>query len=288
MSSTTLQRLAAALRDLPAQQAEAARYVIGHPFDAATLPMRGLARQAGQAPVTFTRLARSIGLAGWEELRGSLVEDTRDDLALAHRGPFSSRALPEGSGEALAGAMLEADSRALAELDPRGLVAAAGMLEAAPRVLIAGFRSCYAPALLLHYLYRLFRPEVQLLTGVGGALDVDLGDLGPNDALVLFGFEPYSRDGLLCARAAADAGARVVAIVDTPSAPVAEGAAAILAFGTASPGFFPSLTACSALVLGLAATLYQRAGDAGRAQLRRTEARIAAHTSYLRLESGSE
>ncbi|POR51932.1 MurR/RpiR family transcriptional regulator [Bosea psychrotolerans] len=279
ITQDTVALLTAALRRLPPQQADAARFVIGRSFEAATMPMRGLARAAGLPPATFTRLAQSLGLPGWEELRAGLIADARDDLGA--RRPFSVRPLPEGGPEPLAGAMIAADRAILDNLDAARIEQAATLLEAAPRVIVAGFRSCHAPALLFHYQYRLFRPDTTLIGGVGGVLDVELGGLKSGDALVLFGFDPYSRDGLLCAEAAADAGAKVVAIVDRPDAPVAEGAAAVLTFGTDSSGFFPSLTGCIALVQALAATLYSRAGDAGREQLRRTEARIAAHTPYL-------
>lgn len=278
-TSATLTRLTAALRHLPPQQADAARFVIGRTFDAATTPMRGLARDAGLPPVTFTRLARSLGLSGWEELRALLLEEAREDLGAPR--PFSARALPEGGAAGLASGMIAADRHALEALDTARLAPAIAVLEAAPRVLVAGFRSCHAPAMLFHYQYRLFRPDVMLIGGMGGVLDVELGGMRPDDALLLFGFDPYSRDGLLCAHAAADIGARVVAVVDRPDAAVSEGAAAVLTFGTETPGFFPSLTACFALVQALAATLYSRAGEAGRDQLRRTEARIAAHTAYL-------
>lgn len=288
MASPIRNQLAAALPNLPAQQADAARYVIGHPFDAATTPMRVLARNAGHAPVTFTRLAQSLGLPGWEELRAGLVEETREDLAAARRAPFSARTLPAGGPDHLVTAMIEADAEAVRGLDVPGLTEAASLLEAAPRVMVAGFRSCHPPAMLFHYLYRLFRTDITLIGGPGGILDVELGGLREGDALVLFGFNPYSRDGLLCARSAADARSKVIAIVDSPEAPVATDAAAVLTFGTLSPGFFPSLTACIALVQALAATLYLRAGQQGKVQLQRTEARIAAHTAYLRLENGPE
>lgn len=278
MASDTIALLTSALRRLPPQQADAARFVIGRSFEAATMPMRSLARAASLPPATFTRLAQSLGLSGWDELRAGLIAEARDDLGALR--PFSVRPQPQG-GENPIAAMIAADRVTLDGLDAAGVVAAAALLEAAPRVLIAGFRSCHAPAMLLHYQYRLFRPDVVLMGGIGGVLDVELGGLKPGDALVLFGFDPYSRDGLLCAEAAADAGARVVAVVDHPGAPVAEGAAVVLTFGTESPGFFPSLTGCVALVQALAATLYARAGEAGREQLRRTEARIAAHTPYL-------
>ncbi|WP_421995583.1 hypothetical protein [Roseococcus sp.] len=60
-------------------------------------------------------------------------------------------------------------------------------------------------------------------------------------------------------------------------APICEGAAAILTYRTPTAGFFPSLTACIALVQALAALLYARAGAEGQARLRQSEGRIAAH-----------
>lgn len=279
MSIDTLTLLTSALRRLPPQQADAARFVMAQRFEAATAPMRSLAKSAGLPPATFTRLAQSLGLSGWDELRAGLIAEARDDLGALR--PFSVRPAPHDGNEPLALAMVNADRAALEQVDLTGIEAAAKLLEAAPRVLIAGFRSCQAPALLLHYQYRLFRPDVALIGGLGSPVDVELGGLRADDALVLFGFDPYSRDGLACAEAAADVGAKVLALVDRPDAPVAEGAAAVLTFGTDTPGFFPSLTTCIALVQALAATLYARSGDAGREQLRRTEARIAAHTPYL-------
>jgi len=72
-----------------------------------------------------------------------------------------------------------------------------------------------------------------------------------------------------------------VALVDRAEAPLARGADAVLTFGTGTPSFFPSLTACTALLQALAETLYLRAGEGGRQRLRASERRIAAHAAYL-------
>lgn len=272
---SVIAQLEAAVRSLSPRLAAAARYVAEHPFDAATIPMRELARRSGEPAANFTRLAQALGHPGWEELRAGLVEVAR----VTPSAPYSDR-LPARDG--VVEAMLAADAQGLAALAEQDLVLAAALLEAAPRVHVAGFRSCHAPALLFHYLYRLFRPEVTLVTGAGGLLDLELGAFGRNDVLVLFGFAPYSRDSLLAARAAAGAGARVLAIVDSTAAPITEGAAATLTYGTPTAGFFPSLTACIALVQALAALLYARAGAEGQERLRQAEGRIATHTAYLR------
>ena len=242
--------------------------------------MRALARTTAQSPTTYTRLARSLGFAGWDDLRAELIAEARDDLDAARAAPFSSRPRPASNGDDVATRMLAVDQRSLAALDTPALEPAAAILESAPRVFVAGFRSCHAPAIHFHYLYRLFRPEVTLIGGAG-ALDLDLGDLRDGDAVLLFGFAPYSRDGLLTARSAVAAKARLVALVDHADAPLARQADAVLTFGTGTPSFFPSLTACTALLQALAETLYLRAGDTGRQRLRASERRIAAHTAYI-------
>lgn len=284
MAQTAIQQLLTVLRDLPPQMSTVARYVVNHSFEAATTPMRQLARKTGQNPATFTRLAQSLGHAGWDELRALLVAEAQQDLLKHRAGPYSARPTPRDGPEALAGAMLQADAHHLVALETAPLETAASALEGASDVIVAGFRSCHAPAILFHYLYRLFRTDVILIGGAGGVLDIELGGLRRDTALVLFGFAPYSRDSLLAARAAAEAKCTLVAIVDSVSAPIAESATVILTFGADTPGFFPSLTACTALVQAFVACLYVRAGKAARKALRQTEARIAAHTAYLPLD----
>ncbi|MFC3713502.1 MurR/RpiR family transcriptional regulator [Sphingoaurantiacus capsulatus] len=277
MASSLARRLVRAAATLPPQLSAAARYVADHPFDAASLPMRALARGSAQSPTTYTRLARSLGFGGWDELRAALLAEAREDLDAARAAPFSSRPAPDAG---VAARMLAADQQAIGAIDTVSLEAAADVLEAGARVFVAGFRSCAAPAAHFHYLYRLFRPEVALI-GTTGALDLDLGGLRRGDALLLFGFAPYSRDGLMTAQAALAAGARLVVVADDASAPPTKGADAVLTYDAGSPGFFPSLTACTALLQALAETLYLRAGAEGRAQLQASEARIAAHTAYV-------
>jgi len=286
MTQTVIQQILSALPQLPPRMGTAARYVVNHSFEAATTPMRRLARKTGQSPATFTRLAQSLGYGGWDDLRALLVAETQQNLLRHRTTPYSGRPTPHDGPEALAGAILQADVHGLAALETARLATAASVLENASTVMVAGFRSCHAPAMLFHYLYRLFRPQVALIGGGGGVLDIELGGLHRDAALVLFGFAPYSRDSLLAARAAAGAKCSLVAIVDSASAPIAKSATVTLTFGTETPGFFPSLTACTALVQALAAFLYIRAGAVGRKALRQTEARIAAHTAYLQLDGG--
>ncbi|MBI0434413.1 MurR/RpiR family transcriptional regulator [Roseomonas sp. KE0001] len=265
-----------ALPGLPPRLQAAGRYVAQHDFDAATRSMRDLAAAAGAPPATFTRLAQALGYTGWEALREALIEARRG----AGGAPYSARARRNPGGD-LPAAMLAADAEALARLDPAPVAAAARALHEAPRIWIAGFRSCRGVAQLLHYQLRLFRPDSVRLIGGAGPEDLDLGALRPGDAAVLISFAPYSRAIVLAARAAREGGCTTIALADRPHAAMAEGAAHLLRFDAAtSPGFFPSLTGALALAQALAAACFALGGEASLVRLRETEARLAAIAAY--------
>ena len=262
-------RLRTCLPDLPPQLAAAGRHLAAHPFEAATRSMRQFAAEAGASPATCTRLAQALGFAGWEALRAAAIEEQRQPA------PFSRRASAAGGWQAV----LAAERANLAALAGLNLAPAAAALHAAPRLHVAGFRSCQAVALLLHYQLRLFRPETMLLGEA--ALDLDLGRFSAGEALVLTGFAPYSRASLAAFAAAREAGLATVVLADSPAAPIAAGASHLLCFGTATPAFFPSLGAALALAQALAAEVFALGGEAARARLRATESRLAQLAAYL-------
>jgi Transcriptional regulators len=119
---------------------------------------------------------------------------------------------------------LEAEAAGLGRISAGSVAGAARALHTAERIWIAGFRSCRSVAELLNYQLRLFRPDEVQLVGGSGPEDLDLGAFHPGDAVVVIGFAPYSIASVLSARAAHQSGATLVAIADTLTAPMAEGA----------------------------------------------------------------
>ena len=168
---------------------------------------------------------------------------------------------------------------ALAAVPDAAFAVAAAALHTASRIHVAGFRSCRAVALLLHYQFRLFRPDTGLVEGA--PLDLELGAMQAGEALLLVGFAPYSRDSLVAMAAARDAGLATVVLADSAAAPIAAGADHVLRFATATPAFFPSLAAATALAQALAAAVFALGGAAARARLEASEARLAALAAYL-------
>ena len=277
-----LNELCSALPSLPMRLQEVGRFVAANDYDATTRSMRELATAAGADPASFTRLAKALGYSGWDELRAALTEARRP----AQSSPFSGRTEAQRRGPnsdtLLITAKLEAEAAGLARISPGSIAGAAKALHAARRIWIAGFRSCRSVAELLNYELRLFRPDEVHLVGGSGPEDLDLGAFRSGDAVVVIGFAPYSRASVLSARAAHDQGAKLIAIADAVSAPMAEGADHLLLYEAASsPGFFPSLTGAIAIAQSLAAVTFSCGGSSAKRRLKATEARLAATSQYV-------
>ena len=280
--SSPLNDLCSALPSLPTRLQEVGRFVAANDYDATTRSMRELAAVAGADPASFTRLAKALGYSGWDELRAALTEARRP----AQSSPFSGRARGRRPGPnadvMLVADKLEAEAAGLARISAGSVAGAARALHTAQRIWIAGFRSCRSVAELLNYQLRLFRPDAVQLVGGSGPEDLDLGAFRASDAVVIIGFAPYSTASVLSARAAHRACATLVAIADTRTAPMAEGADHLLTFeAAASPGFFPSLTGAIAIAQSLAAVTFTLGGAPAKRRLEETEARLALMSQYV-------
>ncbi|MBR0795396.1 MurR/RpiR family transcriptional regulator [Bradyrhizobium jicamae] len=277
-----LTELCSALPSLPMRLQEVGRFVAANDYDATTRSMRELASVAGADPASFTRLAKAIGYSGWDELRAALTEARRPPQA----SPFSGRAKGRRAGPnadvTLVNEKLEAEAAGLARISSNAIADAARALHSAGRIWITGFRSCRSVAELLTYQLRLFRPAAVQLVGGSGPVDLDHGAFRADDAVVVIGFVPYTTISVETARAAHAAGATLIAIADSISAPMAEGADHLLLFEAAtSPGFFPSLTGAIAIAQSLAAVTFTLGGAAAKRRLEETEDRLAEMSQYF-------
>ena len=280
--SSPLSELRIALPSLPMRLQEVGRFVAANDYDATTRSMRDLAAEAGADPAAFTRLAKAIGYSGWDALRAALTEARRP----SQTSPFSGRARSRRPGPhadvALVSDKLEAEAAGLPRIPAQPIAEAARALHEAKRIWIAGYRSCRSVAELLNYELRLFRPEQVQLIGASGPDDLDLGAIRSGEAVIVIGFLPYTHASVGVARAAYRSGATLIAIADSLSAPMAEGADHVLLFEAASsPGFFPSLTGAIAIAQSLAAVAFSLGGAAAKKRLENTEARLAAASTYV-------
>ncbi len=257
--------------DLSPQQKVAAAFVLKRPEDVAIVSMRTLAANAGVQPVTFVRLARTLGYAAWEDFKEPFVERMRAAPAF-----YSDRAKAlsgAGPGE-LHLSHIKTLEATQALNDAAAFAAAAEALEQANNVFVAGFRACFGPAHAFAYVYRLFRPDVVLLSGLGGGLEAELRAVEDGDALCIIGFRPYSRESVTAAEHASRRGASLIAITDSPIAPFAREAKVALTFSTEGPSLFPSLVSAWAIAEQLLDTLVARGGESALERLKSAETQL--------------
>jgi len=237
------------------------RRLIDFPTEVPVRSMRRIAADAGVQPATLVRLAQALGYPGWDAMRQVFVrglhqmprryaDQARDTIGRRHSRSMLGRHI-----DAQAGNMQRLEDRNTATLAD-----AARILAKARHVHVAGFRASYSAAHLLHYLYRLFRNSVTLIRGDSGLLEMELRALERADAVVIFGFAPYSQEAVQVADAAHACGCRIVAISDSTVAPIAHHADVTLLFDTDTPSFFPSAAGAIVLAEALAGLLLGRAG----------------------------
>lgn len=272
---------------LPLQLQAAARYVLDRPHDVALLSMREQARQAGVQPATMTRLAKRLGHDGYDEVRALYAEAMRGEVSgfAGKAGAQVARQKLRGD-RALAADMLAALGAQVAWLGEPGsldaLAAAATSIAASRRVYCLGLRSSHAIAWHLHYILSMIGEKSVLLEGVGGTGGDRLGRAGPQDVLVAVSVRPYTRQTVELARYASSRGVPVIALTDSPVAPLARAAMQSVVVPTDSPSFFHAMSPAFMVAEILGALVAGREGDAALDGLRRFDGQLAALGVHLK------
>jgi DNA-binding MurR/RpiR family transcriptional regulator len=271
---------------LSPQLQTAARYVLACPDDVALLSMREQARRAGVPPATMTRLAKRLGLEGYDEVRALYAGAVRDGiLGFAGKAGVQVEAQKLRGERALSADMALTLSRQIARLAETPtldrLADAAGRLHQARRIYCLGLRSCHAIAWHFHYMLSLLGDKTVMLDDAGGiGLDA-IRDAGKSDVVLAASVEPYARATIEGARYAAQQGVPVVALTDSEVSPLAQIAVAIIPAATESPSFFHTMTPLLAVAEILAALVAGRSGQKALDALTRTEAQLAAFGVHL-------
>lgn len=224
-ASTTKDRIAKAMPEFTPAYRQMADYVLAHSFRAATMTIDELAEAAGVSVATANRFARTLGFSGFPAFRSDLVrgfasalapvERMRDELS---RKATCAEIMAAALSDSLAN--LEAIQRSLPTETCEQIVAA---ILGARRVLVVGFgASAYLAGMLAHGL-ELHCAQVQSLAGIGGPAHGarTLFRLQAQDVVVVIAFPRYVKDSIIIARKARERGARIVALTDSPTSPLA-------------------------------------------------------------------
>jgi len=286
MTGPLTQPIVEAFEALSPQLQTAARYVLDRPDDVALLSMREQARRAGVPPATMTRLAKRLGLEGYDEVRALYAGAVRaGTLGFAGKAGVQVEVQKLRGERALAADMALSLSRELARLaEPatlERLADAAGRLHQARRIYCLGLRACHGAAWHFHYMLSLLGDKTVMLDDAGGTGLDALRDAGPGDVVLAASVKPYARATIEAARYAAADGVPVVALTDSEVSPLAQVASAVIVIATESPSFFHTMTPLLAVAEILAALVAGRSGQKALDALARTEAQLAAFGVHL-------
>lgn len=224
-TSTIKDRIAKAMAEFTPSHRQMADYVLAHSFRAATMTIDELAEATGVSVATANRFAHTLGFSGFPAFRAELVrgfesalapvEKTRDELS---RKSTCAEVMAAALADNVAN--LESIRQSLpADVCEQIVTAILG----ARRVLVAGFgTSGYLAGMLAHGL-ELHCTQVQSLAGVGGPAHGarTLFKLMPQDVVIVIAFPRYVKDSIVIARKAKERGARIIALTDSPTSPLA-------------------------------------------------------------------
>lgn len=198
-----------------------------------------LAAEAGVKLATLLRLAQRLGYRGWSELKSDFIDDLglRNDTYVSKAEKMMAR----GTQTQLYKEVFQAHQANLTftqNENAQEMEQAVTLLDSAENVYICGFRASFPIAWSLFYVYRLFNRQVSLIDGLASNIEVFTRELTNRDCVLLTSFAPYSRESLDVLRAARQAGAKILAITDSPVSPLAQAADCTLLFSIDSPSFF--------------------------------------------------
>jgi DNA-binding MurR/RpiR family transcriptional regulator len=279
-------RLKAGFDDLSPQLKEAARWVIDHPTDVALLSLREQARRAGLAPATLTRLAKRLGLRGYDGVRELYADAVRrrPDSYRGRAEVLLDRRDSEGDAALVQDifASLSEHLQGLSQPEAiRRFTAAADLIASAGRVFCLGQRSSFSVAYIFHYVRALFGSSSVLVDGSGGSGIDALRAIGKGDVLLAISVNRYVRHTIEAAKFARDRGARVVALTDSEISPLAPVADETILVRTETPSFFHTMAPAFAAAECLAALVAARRGPETLAALDESERQLAAFGTYV-------
>jgi DNA-binding MurR/RpiR family transcriptional regulator len=258
-----LDRIAARAQDLTQSERTLVDYLIAHQphgmLDSATV----IARKIGTSPSTVVRFFSKMGYDSFAEAQ----REARHDIASKLTSPAQRVTLTTGHDATLDSVVQDSfqcdagNLRATREsLDMKEFEIIVRTLTRPRRgkVYVAGAKNAHAVALYLQTHLNMCMKDVHILEERQSMLADNLLWVDEHDVLLAVSIRRYARTVYQAARHFNQVGAKVLAITDSPRAPIAALAHHRLLVHTASPSPFDSFTAVFALSSALIAAVSQR------------------------------
>lgn len=248
-------------------QQRVAEFFLTRGLEAVYLPAARIAELLDVSHSTVVRTAQAIGFEGFPNFQSALQEQILGRINSASVYQLGSRKMigelrdqnEDASTETILQRAMLTDARNIeslaAQISIPDFDQTIDLLISAPTVYVIGLRSSAPLALNFSIGLRQIRPNCTLLRPDFGDLVDQVAAINEGDVLVSICFGRYMRDTLYCMEHAHKAGAKVIAITDTPLSPAGKRADIVFVvrhgvwFYGASASLFSLLNAVIAALL---------------------------------------
>jgi DNA-binding MurR/RpiR family transcriptional regulator len=261
--------IAAHDHDLSPNDRRIAAHLVEHADEAAFASADALAERIGVSKAAIVRFGMRLGLGGFSGVQDLLAADLRrrlDPVAPTPPGPGSGHLLGRWHG-----AVATDLERSIADTGVEAMDRAAAILDSGEGwIHVFGQRASSAVAEYAYFLLNPILSNVVRVEAGESAIADHLINVGPEDRLLAVTFRRYAKLTTDVVEYFADAGAPVVLVTDSRSAPAAVRATEVLLCTGDAPAPFPTAVPGVFLLEVLAAALVER--NPARADRRRVDA----------------
>jgi len=256
-----IQRISAAYPDLSKQLKAIALHIEKNRDHVGLEGIQDMARQCGVQPSAVVRFAKHFGFSGFTELQtvfrdnlsrqiapGRNYQSRIRDLIAGGPGKLSSTDIAR---EFIAGS-IQGMQELHSKLDPAAFKKAVALLVRSECVWIAGARRAFPVAAYLDYALQHTEKRICLVSGMGSMQLGQIRSLRKGDAMLAISFAPYAEETVAVVEQARARGARVIAITDSRTSPIAQSAQAVLVVQEHTTLGFRALSS----TMGLAQSLF--------------------------------
>ncbi|MBS1241014.1 MAG: N-acetylmannosamine kinase [Gemmatimonadetes bacterium] len=206
---------------LTPSQKRIAQTVVEDPEFVAFATVDRVAQRLGYSPSTIVRFAYRVGLDGYQDLQDRVRTLIRSQMRTAAGVGASTAVTSHLQGSIYESSFqndLEHLRRTVLALDVESLDRAVSILDKATRIFVSGDNTSYSVAYYTTLILNRWRGNAYLVRANGEGA-TRLVDVGPDDAVLVFTFPPYSRTVLRVVEWARAQGAATIGVTDHAISP---------------------------------------------------------------------
>lgn len=219
-----------------------------------------LGQTVGVSESTVVRFANELGFEGYPEFQRAVQELVRTKLTPNQRIEVTRARVTNGDYlTCVLNGDIERIRHTLERIDRNAFLQAVDAVDHARRIYIFGVRSASSLASFLHFNLSMIRDNVKLLQPTSSSeVFEQILDIDENDVLIAISFPRYSRKVVNSVKYAKNCGTTVIALTDSPLAPLAEYATHLLTAQSDMVSFADSLIAPFSVINALLAAVAQK------------------------------